>query len=96
MSEPRRWWISDNHGNRIKPDDGIKHLYIEVIEAEPILARIKQLETQLKEANEVAKFYADEYIYDAYDNNGCGDISKATDDYGTKARAYLEKWKGEK
>lgn len=60
MSEPRRWWISDNHGNRIKPDDGIKHLYIEVIEAEPVLARLKQLETQLKEANEALSWYADE------------------------------------
>jgi hypothetical protein len=71
----------------------------QLTDAEKTIARqareLVKLKAQLKEANEVAKFYADEYIYDAYDNYGCGDISKATDDCGTKARAYLEKWKGE-
>lgn len=73
-----------------------RNKYIEVMPVEDHDRTVAELKAQLKEANEVAKFYADAYIYDAYDNDGCGDISKATDDYGTKARAYLEKWKGDK
>lgn len=87
MSEPRRWWISDNHGNRIKPDDGIKHLYIEVIEAEPILAR-------LKEAEEIVRWLAD--------GGPCWSVHSRTMEptfshsEQATARAYLKKWEGEK
>lgn len=131
MSEPRRWWISDNHGNRIKPDDGIKHLYIEVIEAEPILARIKELEglrdlmlqdsdklrrlltnkeTQLKEAEEVIRFYASGKHFEWLgkeefapenpsgepSNIECGgDLDcEFTLENGGIAREYLKKWEG--
>lgn len=51
---------------------------IKVVEAEPILARIEQLETQLKEANEIIALQA---IY-------------TTHTYGKLAREYLKKWEG--
>lgn len=67
MSEPRRWWVYQNE------EDGSTHVCdfnqrgfvpnsfsIEVIEAEPVLVRIKELETQLKEANEALSWYAEE------------------------------------
>lgn len=73
MSEPRRWWVrvKSYDGSPVKrdkdrlccdyePEPQKLEAFVEVIEAEPVLARIKQLETQLKEANEVAEFYGDE------------------------------------
>lgn len=66
-------------------------------------ARIKELELQLKEANEVAEFYGDEKNWKAR-GSGHGDQtydSIANDcEYGgtagKRARSYLRKWKGEK
>ena len=69
MSEPRRYYIDDCRDERgfmratdclQSHEDTLRANSIEVIEAEPVLERIKQLETQLKEANEVAEFYGDE------------------------------------
>lgn len=65
MSEPRRWnlvaeglILAVSGGPSVSLQEAEKG--IPVIEAKPILARIKQLETQLEEANEVAEFYGDE------------------------------------
>lgn len=73
MSEPRRWFIhydtepiivsADSIGKDHESLDVVRdplNKYIEVVEAEPVLARIKQLEAQLKEANEALSWYADE------------------------------------
>lgn len=67
MSEPRRWWVYQNeeYGSTHVCDFNQRGFVpnsfsIEVIEAEPVLARIKELEAQLKEASEVAEFYGDE------------------------------------
>ena len=67
MSEPRRWWVYQNeeygstHACDFNQRGFVPNSFsIEVIEAEPVLARIKELETQLKEANEVLSWYADE------------------------------------
>lgn len=64
-SEPRRWWVrvQNYDGNPVKrdrdrlccdyePEPQELEAFVEVIEAEPVLARIKELEAQLKEAEE--------------------------------------------
>lgn len=88
MSEPRRWgllfWSKEDSRNVVASREIIQpvapnQILLEVIEAEPVLARIKELETQLKEANEVAEFYAKKSSW----SRG-----------GTRARAYLKKWEG--
>lgn len=73
MSEPGRWWVRTKSydGSLVKRDrDRLccdyerepqrLEAFVEVIEAEPVLARIKELELQLKEANEALSWYADE------------------------------------
>lgn len=83
MSEPRRWWISDSTANRIEPLPSIKHLYVEVIEAEPVLAR-------LKEAEEIVRWLAD--------GGPCWSVHSRTMEptfshsEQATARAYLKKW----
>lgn len=83
MSEPRRWWISDSTANRIEPLPSIKHLYVEVIEAKPILAR-------LKEAEEIVRWLAD--------GGPCWSVHSRTMEptfshsEQATARAYLKKW----
>lgn len=64
---------------------------IEVIEAEPVLARIKQLETQLKEANEVAEFYGGTDCYAVVLADGQVD-GFSEEEPGKLAREYLIKW----
>ncbi len=73
MSEPRRWWVSvqDQDGRIVRrdverlclagpePEPEGYEVFIEVIEAEPVLARIKELELQLREANEALSWYAE-------------------------------------
>lgn len=69
MTEPTRYYIDSCKGEQgfmrattcvQSHEDTLRGNSIEVIEAEPVLARIKQLEAQIKEANEALSWYADE------------------------------------
>ena len=97
MSEPRRWVLTADNLILIAiggPNVSISEaeMGIPVIEAEPILARIKALEAQLEEANEVARFYAlgDHYLEKFKSGSVIGH------DCGERAHAYLHKWRGKK
>ena len=97
MSEPRRWSINIPWSDELAaflPTITGPHTEatVDVIEAEPVLARIKQLEAQLKEANELIEFYGagGNFNADVWQHENLGFFT------GKRARAYLKKWKGKK
>lgn len=96
MSEPRRWnlvaeglILAVSGGPSVSFQEAEKG--IPVIEAEPILARLKELEVQLKEANEVAEFYGGTDCYAVVTADGQVD-GFSEEEPGKRARAYLKKW----
>lgn len=61
-----------------------------------LIAMIKQLKSERDDYKLALEFYCNAEIYDAYDDHGLGEISKATDDDGQKAREALAKWNAQK
>lgn len=107
MSEPRRWnlvveglILAVSGGPSVSLQEAEKG--IPVIEAEPVLARIKELEAQLKEANEhlaLALSFApkgpvprdlDPTFYHTFEYESEVKLQEQID----AARVYLNKWEG--
>lgn len=104
-SEVKRWWVrvKNYDASPVKrdrdrlccdyePEPQELEAFVEVIEAEPVLARIKQLEAQLKEANELLQFYSQggSCSTDVWQREHLGYFT------GKRARHYLEKYKERK